>query len=168
MTGRQEYDRTKDRKRILDKYMIDFTEASCEEGEGKYGWGCPDGVDKVTILPAGEAGQGWPAHLTFHLWGGGGEVIHLSFLFVRKLNVYVVMWEYTTQQQNKPNAFYYSAANLLFLALLFCTAIFYASRINSSQNILYYIWFNLLLALPMWFGAERNSIDSSSFGLSAK
>jgi hypothetical protein len=37
MTGRQEYDRTKDRKRILDKYMIDFTEASCEEGEGKYG-----------------------------------------------------------------------------------------------------------------------------------
>jgi hypothetical protein len=25
MTGRQEYDRTKDRQRILDEYMIDYT-----------------------------------------------------------------------------------------------------------------------------------------------
>jgi hypothetical protein len=28
MTGRQEYDRTKDRQRILDEYMIDFQESN--------------------------------------------------------------------------------------------------------------------------------------------
>jgi hypothetical protein len=35
MTGRQEYDRMKDRQRILDEYMIDFNSACVVEGEAR-------------------------------------------------------------------------------------------------------------------------------------